>query len=283
MPYNLPQDDSRFENVIEALNLENQTFNVFVGDIKSSKVPCSDAIYYKMFNYFEKFKAPLIYTPGDNEWTDCMQSLTDKKDSNDRLAFLRVVFFKGNTSLGINKIALASESSDTNYKKFVENKQWDYGNITFASIHAIGSNNNFKSDVNDPNIEFNERQDADIFWLNSVFKKAKLDNSLGVVLFLHADMLNPDKGSSGFIKILEELKRLVLDYKKPVLLVHGDSHKFIIDKPFMYEDNKKKTIMNFTRLQVFGEADMHAVKVIINPANKNLFEFQEVWIDKNLN
>ena len=70
-------------------------------------------------------------------------------------------------------------------------------------------------------------------------------------------------------------------FAKPVLLVHGDSHKFVMDKPFYADDSNKKTLMNFTRVQVFGEGDMHAVKIIVNPNNPSLFEVQELLVPEN--
>src|SRR5271154_5783471 len=71
MPYFLPDDFVRFENLIQSVNQQNQAFNVHVGDIKSSNTPCTEDYYQKIYDYFNEFKKPLIYTPGDNEWTDC--------------------------------------------------------------------------------------------------------------------------------------------------------------------------------------------------------------------
>src|SRR5258708_14940906 len=54
-----------------------------VGDIHSVSQPCTGAglspipagsvpgSNQTIFNIFEQFKDPLVYTPGDNEWTDC--------------------------------------------------------------------------------------------------------------------------------------------------------------------------------------------------------------------
>ena len=62
---------------------------------------------------------------------------------------------------------------------------------------------------------------ANLFWLKEVFKKAIEEKSLGLVLFTHADMFNPDKGSSGFSAFLRELQSLTAAYTKPVLLVNA--------------------------------------------------------------
>jgi hypothetical protein len=282
MPYNLPKDNTRFENVIKELNKQNQVFNVFVGDFKSSKTPCSDIAFQKILNYFNSFKKPLIYTPGDNEWTDCGKLEAGSYNTNERLYAIRAQFFNNPLfSLGQAKLELTSESSNLDYSKFVENKIWEYDQVSFATIHIVGSNNNFDKDHLKSNEEFHERSKANIFWLNEVFEKAKTNKSLGIVIFEHADMISPDKGNEGFISFLSELQKLVEAYKKPVLLINGDSHEFKVDKPLYENEETKKSVLNFTRLQVFGEADMHAVKVTVNPKNPALFEINQFWIPEN--
>ena len=93
MPYVLPQDYLRFENLIKKVNEEHQAFNVHVGDIKSSSTPCNDDYFQKIYNYFEQFQRPLIYTPGDNEWTDCHRKDAGSFDPRERLSKVREMFF----------------------------------------------------------------------------------------------------------------------------------------------------------------------------------------------
>jgi hypothetical protein len=56
---------------------------IHVGDIHSGSAPCTSAGILppipasnpgwnqKIYYWFQQFKSPLVYTPGDNEWTDC--------------------------------------------------------------------------------------------------------------------------------------------------------------------------------------------------------------------
>jgi hypothetical protein len=54
-------------------------FSVFNGDWKagsgnsSSTTPskCSNDLYAQSLGYLNSLNAPAVYTPGDNEWTDC--------------------------------------------------------------------------------------------------------------------------------------------------------------------------------------------------------------------
>jgi len=285
MPYFLPEDFARFENVIKGINKAPVVFSVHVGDFKSSSTPCSDEAFNKILGYFATFKKPLIYTPGDNEWTDCHKKEAGAFSPEERLEALRKLYFKSPTSFGQEKMALIPESSLPAFKKYVENTRWDYGNIAFATFHAVGSNNNFlPTNTVTFNQEFYERDAANVAWIKETFKHAKGLQLSGIVLFTQADMFGEKKDlkeASGFINILKTLQEESIAFGKPVLLVNGDSHEYIVDKPILADKKTKKTLLNFTRLQVFGEIDMHTVMVTVNPENPNLFEINPYVIEGN--
>jgi hypothetical protein len=69
---------------------------------------------------------------------------------------------------------------------------------------------------------------------------------------------------------------LARDFTKPVLLVHGDTHLFKIDRPF--KKSPTEWIENITRLEVFGEFQMHAVQVTVDPARgPDLWSFRPIF------
>jgi hypothetical protein len=284
MPYNLPQDYVRFENVIKTINDQKSAFTVNVGDIKASESPCSEEVYNKTISYYQNFAKPMIYVPGDNEWTDCGKKEAGAYDPEERLAMIRKLFYKDSKSFGKEKINLNSQSQNTEYKTFVENNRWEYGNISFATIHIVGSNNNFLSSSTNNNKEFYEREKADLAWMEEIFKNAKDKNHSAIVIVIHADMFLGSKDlreASGFNRVKKKLQDLVIDFKKPVLLINGDSHIFLIDKPFYDNTKTKKSTTNFTRLQVQGDANMHAVKININPSSNSIFSFEELIVAGN--
>ena len=41
------------------------------GDIKNGSTVCSNEMFANRLELFNTFAHPLIYVPGDNEWTDC--------------------------------------------------------------------------------------------------------------------------------------------------------------------------------------------------------------------
>jgi hypothetical protein len=284
MPYTLPEDYAKFERLIAAVNQEKQVFNIHLGDFKSSTTPCTEDYFHKIYNYFQQFEKPLIYTPGDNEWTDCSKKEAGAYVPEERLAVVRKTFFSNNNkSFGKEKLDLTPQSLNPVFSKYVENNRWEYGQVTFATVHLVGSNNNFLVESKSHIDEFYERDSANIAWIEEVFKTAKAHNSLGIALFTQADMFNDVKESTGFKHFLEKLTELTVDFKKPVLLVNGDSHRYLIDKPLFVLKGKKnkQTIMNFTRLQSFGEGDVHASKLTIDPNYKELFQIEQLLIKGN--
>lgn len=271
MPYRIPNDYPRFENLIKQINSENPAFSVHVGDFKSGASLCSDEYFQRIYDYFGTFTNPLIYTPGDNEWTDCNRKLAGEYNPLERLEALRKKFFNSNESFGTKKLPLSNQAQNPQFASYVENLAWEYGGVQFATVHLVGTNNNLKETGD--NSEFIEREKANLAWLDELYKKAS--DKKGLVLFTQADMFYMGTGSSGFEKIRLKLAELSKEFKKPVLLVNGDSHRFIVDKPLLNED-KRSSILNFTRLQVFGDGDIASVKVIVDPELKELFRFQEL-------
>src|SRR2546421_10529288 len=57
---------------IDSINADSAVDLVLhVGDIHSGKQYCTVAYDSSIFDLWTAFKSPLVYTPGDNEWTDC--------------------------------------------------------------------------------------------------------------------------------------------------------------------------------------------------------------------
>jgi hypothetical protein len=62
------------------------------------------------------------------------------------------------------------------------------------------------------------------------------------------------------------------------VLVHGDTHFFKVDKPLLRQDDLLK---NFTRVETFGEENVHWVKVLVNPRSRNVFTFKPMIVPGN--
>ena len=88
---------------------------------------CTDALRARRLAQFHASAHPLIYTPGDNEWTDCHEHKgVAGGDPLERLATLRTLFFPDEQSLGQRNIPLMRQSAARpRFAKYRENARWD--------------------------------------------------------------------------------------------------------------------------------------------------------------
>lgn len=283
MPYRLPQDNVRFDALIDRINALNPAFTVHVGDIKSSGTPCSDAAFTRVRRHFDRIEGALVYTPGDNEWTDCYVKPSGGFNPLERLARLRKMFFPPGKSLGGKPLALRQQSAEAEFAPFVENAMWRHGGMQFAAIHVVGSANNLHRGREEIE-EYLARNAAGLSWLNRAFDAARDTDSPGLVLFIHANPLF-ELGRyrrAGFNDFIDLLTKRTIAFARPVLLVHGDTHVFQLDQPMGYwENGKRKPVDHFFRLEVFGDQRMHGVEVTIDAAQPALFSFRPVIVNAN--
>src|SRR5206468_3374984 len=58
--------------VLESINAETLAFVVHDGDLGAPRNgSCTNELWARRLAQFQASPHPLIYTPGDNEWTDC--------------------------------------------------------------------------------------------------------------------------------------------------------------------------------------------------------------------
>lgn len=301
--------ESAYDRLINDINSDHKVdFVIHVGDIKSGGTQCTDERLIRRFDQLQQIRSALVYTPGDNEWTDCHRVNNGSWNPLERLAFIRNLFFPNpNWTTGQVPRYVLSQSNFEGYEQFVENALFDAGPITVATIHVVGSNNNLRTwsgiDPNDtpenPRVdriaEYEARNAASLYWLEQTFRHAEAENSAGVFIAIHADLnfqLAPDDaGRNGFNPFQEKLFLLAKTYDRPVVISHGDSHLYRIDMPRLapYYHNGDGTspadnllVPKLTRMEVFGDSDVHWVKVTADPHREEVFQFAPRIVVDNL-
>ena len=89
----------------------------------------------------------------------------------------------------------------------------------------------------------------------------------------------------GFIDFLTALREEVIAFRKPVVYVHGDSHYFRIDKPFL--DAEGRRLENFTRVETFGNNqangnnDVQWLKVVVDADSREVFTYEPEIVPGN--
>ena len=287
-PYKLPDDYVKFDRLIAAINARKPSFSIHVGDIKSGSSPCSDENLKKVLDQFATFEQPLVYTPGDNEWTDCHRPRAGGFDPLERLAKVRELFFADPTrSQGRVKIAVESQARvmAERFSTFVENARWSQNGVVFATVHVVGSNNNFEPGAPAVAMEYFARDAANVAWIDATFAHAVASGAKAMVLSWQADVQDVTQTwqgdmprVSGFVNTVNAVERGAKAFGKPVLVIHGDEHVFQVGR---FLNAKYKPIPNVLRLEVMGAEDVHAVRVVVDPDSPGVFGFVPLLVPEN--
>ena len=254
-----------------------------VGDILW--YPCSDALIERRFQMFQKIRHPFIYTPGDNEWSDCHGRWEGNFEPLDRLRKLREVFYPDPlSSTGGRAISLRSQRDSREHSEFVEHARWVLQDVVFTTIHVVGGRNGrmpFPGRTSADDEEASRREKAAIAWMEESFAEARSTGARALVLALHADMSpGEDPGDpvrDGFEPILESLEEEAAEFERPVLLIHGDSHTYIVDTPLVRRSTHQ-VLTNVTRLEVPGSPEIGWVKVTVEPEAGQPFTFERLTV-----
>lgn len=300
---------AQIDQTINSMNAHDVDFTIFAGDTKNGHSLCTDeAIGQDVIDIFNRLDAPSMYTLGDNEWTDCHRTNNGSYDPLERLAYLRTLFFSKNTTQGLDPIKV--ERQGELGQAYSENSRFVKDNVEFVALNVIGSNNNLvatdkqctkksdrsQADCDAATAEYKARNVKNIEWLKDSFAKARQKHYAGILIAIQADMFGGidvadgnyadiflgtlDPAVNGYADFFHELIAQTQSFDGQVLLVHGDSHYFRIDKPMVIVDPNSpsagQTQMNFTRVEVFGSSDNSWVEMTVDPTTKNVFNFKQV-------
>lgn len=299
MPYEKNNDALATAAVIRSIDRSGVAFSIFNGDIKDGSSACTDEVFTRTVKIFNAMTAPVVYTPGDNEWTDCHRTNNGGWNNLERLATLRRVMFEDSRSFGRRKLALEHQAPP-----FVENTRFHRDGISFVQVNVPGSNNNRVLDEKDcsaksarsaadceaDNAEYATRNVAVNRWIEASFAQARQRQDKGVVLVLQADpgfdlpetesvdeakTRGWNRAASGYKDLMETVIRETRGFDGEVLFVHGDTHVFKLDKPL---HAPLDMLPNFTRLQTFGSPNNHWVRVTVDTKSPQLFTVRPVIV-----
>lgn len=270
MPYGPPAKTyPLFEALIGEINDTQPDLVIHVGDIRGGRTTCEDAILNQQRVYMDQITAPVIYTPGDNEWTDCHRnSLGDFKPS-ERLAHIRKTFFD---EPGLSLGAAPARVFHQGHEGFPENTRLRMDDILVFTLHVVGSDDGDGREGGVSKKDHKARRRANMAWLEESFAQA--GGAKAVIVALHADMFRRDdfkrkkqewRGGSPYAQIGEALAEAAGDFDGPVLLLYGDGHDYTVSQPL------SKTLPNFAAVEVYGADQMHAVEITFKGEKPKMF------------
>ena len=296
-----------YQRLRDTMNNNGVELGLHTGDTKSGATFCNDTYYNRFQDLSNSLNYPVLYTIGDNEWTDCHRTNNGNYNPLERLAFVRSRFFNANGTsvLGKGKI----QTSSFNVTPYVENQYLTYKNLMIALLHVPGSNNNLydgglnpcqaTSNATDPGCvnataEFLARDAANIASLRKVFELARVNKNPGILITIQANFLvsslvtfGPDlnttecnsfgvtvanvksKIPTGFQNFTTALLQETANYTGKVLFHHGDSHFFRYCNP--------TTLPNLQFLMSQGSNTIGWVLATIDPSTPEVFRsFQAI-------
>lgn len=266
VPYGAPAKvNPPFEALIGQINSMEPALVLHIGDTKSGGTLCDNAMLDSQLGFLNSFAAPTLYSPGDNEWTDCHRTKAGGFDPLERLDYIRSTYFADPaTSFGQAPAAVSHQGD----KGYPENTRMMMDDVMVVAAHVVGSNNNLEARNVEAAQEFFARDAANIAWLTESFAEAEANGANALILAIHADMFEFDFAlpwdaegylrHSGFKRFAETLMAQSNTFGKPVLLTYGDSHKFRMWRPF---PSKAPMVM---ALETFGSKNMHAVEITVD-------------------
>jgi hypothetical protein len=222
-----------------------------VGDIHSGKQYCTQAYDRSVFDLWQSYKDPLVYTPGDNEWSDCHKKSEggNVKDANGNpvdyangdpvanLALVRSIFFPTpGVTLGGRKKQVLSQDG------YPENVMWEQSKTLFVTLNIPGGSNDDADPWYGAPITTAQQQEraarsaADLAWLDAAFAQAQADGAGAVVIATQADMWDTSDSplhQTNYEPYVESIASHTQDFGKPVLLFNGDSHVYRSDNPLV--------------------------------------------------
>jgi len=250
---------ARFPQLVAAMNAADLAFSVDDGGIGAAPGDCNDAAALAARDLLDRFRAPLVYTPGQTDWLDCRAG----DGPLARLGALRRIFFAADHSAGRDPMDLARQRP-----YFPENARWNEGPVTFATIHVIGESDGLGRGQSG---EVAARHTAADAWLNGTFDEAERRSSAGIVLVWQADP-RFGRNTPAYNGLRGALRARTIAFGRPVVLVHGDGGYFRVDKPMVDEGGRR--VENFTRVETFDGSEPDWVRGMVDPDRPGLFTFR---------
>ncbi len=275
-PYGDAQQ-AAFPKLVGAVNADPAVSLVLhAGDIKDGTSRCDDARLTRMAGLFGTFDDPFVLTPGDNEWTDCHGAAAGRYLPTERLeAVRRILFPRPGWTLGRHPLAVASQADVAAHAAYRENVRFTTGAVMVSTVHVVGSDNDLLPWSGLPGgdrpvarqTEFHLRRAAASDWIDRTFAAATAEGAAGVLLLLQAEPL----ARPGFADIRTRIVTQARAYGRPVLLVHGDEHRYEAQPGYA-------GVPNLTRLETYGATTQNWLRVTADPRTPAIFS----WVSRGV-
>jgi len=270
LPYSEDQARVLESEIRPAIAAGNFPFAIHLGDFKSGGADCTDTgMDLAHDRIMSLIPGRVFYTPGDNDWTDCdRDKLSNPISEIKRLARLRQVFYS-------KPVPVSDAWHHQHQAGYPENATWQYKGIQFATIHVVGTNNGRREiELDDKSKALDAvdaRDAANSKWLKAAFAMALKPNVKALVIAMQADITRHKwtracsrkhrSNCDGFGVLRETLMSQSAPFRKPILIIHGDTGSLCVDRAFGGEQAP-----NLWRLNSTGDWVVDAMVVEVDAA-----------------
>lgn len=269
-------DIEQTRQVLTAID-ERYQFVIHVGDFKSSTDSCSDRFLDERVALLAQSARPMIFVPGDNDWTDCLKDRAGSFRPFNRLAYLRRRAFGTPHSMGQRQIGVEQQSSLQPRYAVPENLRWTFPGVMFVTLNRPGGVD-LRLFSNEESREYADLHEANEVWLKSAFDHARRGGIRLMVIAAHANpsfendhtAWRPRLKRDRHARFRQLLADLASRYDGQVLFIHGDTHAFQVNQPLL--DRSGEELPNLTRLESFGTPFSGSwVQVRVTPERSPMF------------
>ncbi|MCO5398098.1 metallophosphoesterase [Ralstonia soli] len=282
--------------LLDAIDAERPAFVVHLGNLKGRDESCSDELLEARHDLLDSLITPVVYIPGDHDWSDCQRPAAGSFDPIERLLRLRELFYPDDNTLGQRAMTVMRQSDQAKFRSYRENTRWTMNDVLFVTLNVPGDNNNYKI-AGGRNGEYEDRLEANRQWLARAFSVARQRKLAGMVIMMQADPLFEDgwerrrapnifdgllrrRSHDGYLALKRQLRALSRDYDGAVLLIHGASQTFVLDRPLKDEDGRPDP--HVMRARTYGSPVLDRwLEVSVTPGRTPLFHIRSRRIDSS--
>ncbi|WP_417909936.1 hypothetical protein [Candidatus Electronema sp. PJ] len=279
-PYSEKEQLRLQQEITPAIKAAGVPFVVHYGDIKGGSETCAkELLTRRRDEVLNLLPGRVFYTPGDNEWTDCDRTTLQQPVSElASLDLLRQLFFA-------QPMNLPESWQYARQPNFPENARWMQDGVMFITVHLVATNNGrreiLRDDAEAALALVEARDQANRVWMQESFDAALKADAKAMVLVTQADVTAQEAGGpctgvnrmncDAFLSFRDNLRLNARNFAKrgearrPVLLVHGDTNPYCMDKDFGGQQAP-----NLWRLNAWGDYQdpADATVITVQPDNR---------------
>ena len=265
-------EELMLEQMFEAFD-DGLAFVIHIGDLKAGWERCDDALLEARAALLERSPVPLVYVPGDNEWSDCSRPRAGGFDPRERLDWLRRRFFSKPAAIGgrPDRDGLAFErQADARPGGLVENLRWRRDGVRFVTLNLPGGNNGLRAaGLGVEDWRARERLNAE--WLRGGYALAARERDAAVVVAAHANPRFDRRRQDGYADFRALLVELSEGFPGPTLFLHGDTHRHGVEQ----------LTPKLLRVESFGSPFANLwVRIDVDANADRPFRISRQWIDR---